>query len=71
MRLASLQETKMRIGFRVNRLAAQERSPLGFGLGDIARLLECERSLPMALARMLLLAHTIKRPGRHEQQNAD
>ena len=42
MLLPRLQETKMRISFSVIRLAAQERSPLGFGFGDLALLLERE-----------------------------
>ncbi len=46
MRLARLQETKVGISFGVIRLAAQERSPLGFGFGDLALLLGRERKPP-------------------------
>ena len=58
MLLARLQKTKMRISFSVIWLAAQERSPTGFGFGDLALLLERECRLPLAFASRRLL-----RPG--------
>ena len=44
----------MRISFSVVRSAAQQRSPRGFGFGDLALLLERQRRLPLTFAEQAL-----------------
>ena len=56
MLLTRLKETKVRISFSVVWLAAQERSPTGFGFGDLPLLLERKRRPPLAFAGSLPLA---------------
>src|SRR3984885_10812643 len=71
MRLARLQKTEMRICFSVIGLAAQERSPPGFGFGYLPLLLERERRLSPAFASRGLLRPTMDSSRRRQPQRAD